>query len=114
MARPRKKIDEALLHKLAAIHCNQEEMCSILGISTDTLQRRFAAQVKAARNEGKMSLRRKMWQMALDGNTTLLIWLSKNELGYSDRLEQKQEVKAEVKETVYTCEFAGLPDKPKE
>lgn len=112
MARPRKKIDEALLHKLAAIHCNQEEMCSILGISTDTLQRRFAAQVKAARNEGKMSLRRKMWQMALDGNVSLLIWLSKNELGYTDRQDVKQEVKAEVKETVYACEFPGIPEKP--
>lgn len=97
MARPRKEVDEILLKKLALIHCNQEEMSSILGISVDTLHRRFAEQVKAARNEGKMSLRRKMWEMALNGNVTILIWLSKNELGMTDKVEQKTDIKAEFK-----------------
>lgn len=87
MARPKKVIDEKLLRKLAVIHCNQEEMASVLGISVDTIQRRYAAQIKDGRAEGKMSLRRKMWEMALNGNVTLLIWLSKNELGMSDKVE---------------------------
>lgn len=97
MARPRKPVDEALLRKLAVIHCNQDEMASVLGVSVDTLHRRFADQIKDARNEGKMSLRRKMWEMALNGNVTILIWLSKNELGMTDKVEQKTDIKAEFK-----------------
>lgn len=97
MARPPKPVDENLLRKLAAIHCNQEEMASCLGVSVDTLQRRFAAQIKTARDEGKMSLRRKMWELALNGNVTILIWLSKNELGMTDKVEQKTDIKAELK-----------------
>lgn len=97
MARPLKPVDENLLRKLAAIHCNQDEMASVLGVSVDTLHRRFAEQIKDARNEGKMSLRRKMWEMALGGNVTILIWLSKNELGMTDKIEQKTDIKGEFK-----------------
>lgn len=96
MARPLKPVDENLLRKLAAIHCNQEEMASVLGVSVDTLHRRFAEQIKDARNEGKMSLRRKMWELALGGNVTILIWLSKNELGMSDKIEQKQDLQVKT------------------
>jgi len=108
MARPRKVIDETLLRKLAVIHCNQEEMSSVLGVSVDTLQRRYAAQIKEGRAEGKMSLRRKMWEMALNGNVSLLIWLSKNELGFSDKVEQKQDVQAKVEAIEYVAEW-GKP-----
>lgn len=107
MARPRKMIDENLLRKLAVIHCNQEEMASVLGVSVDTLQRRYAAQIKDGRSEGKMSLRRKMWEMALGGNVSLLIWLSKNELGMSDRIEEKTEVKAQVQQMEYVADWGG-------
>ena len=82
-------------------------MASVLGVSVDTLQRRFAAQIKDGRAEGKMSLRRKMWEMALGGNVSLLIWLSKNELGMSDKVEQKQEVKAEVQQIEYVAQWGG-------
>lgn len=113
MGRPRKHVDEILLKKLAAIHCNQDEMSSILGVSVDTLQRRFAAQIKAARDEGKMSLRRKMWEMALNGNVSLLIWLSKNELGMSDKVEEKKEVNAKVESVEYVAHW-GTPIEAKE
>lgn len=115
MARPRKPVDENLLRKLAAIHCNQDEMSSVLGVSVDTLQRRFAAQIKAARDEGKMSLRRKMWELALNGNVTLLIWLSKNELGMSDKVEEKTEVQAKVEQVEYVASWStGATVEPKE
>jgi hypothetical protein len=107
MARPRKQVDEALLRKLAVIHCNQDEMASVLGVSVDTLQRRFAAQIKDGRAEGKMSLRRKMWEMALNGNVSLLIWLSKNELGFSDKVEEKNEVQAKVEQVEYVASWGN-------
>lgn len=108
MARPRKVIDEALLRKLAVIHCTQEEMASVVGVSVDTLHRRYAEQIKSGRDEGKMSLRRKMWELALSGNVSLLIWLSKNELGMSDKVEEKKEVKAKVEAIEYVAEW-GKP-----
>lgn len=108
MGRPRKVIDETLLRKLAVIHCTQEEMASVVGVSVDTLHRRYAAQIKSGRDEGKMSLRRKMWELALSGNVSLLIWLSKNELGMSDKVEEKKEVKAKVEAIEYVAEW-GKP-----
>lgn len=88
MARPIKKIDEALLEKLAMINCSVEECASTLGVDSTTLQRRYAAVFKMGRDKGKMSLKRQMWRKAIDqDNTVMQIFLSKNMLGYRDRVE---------------------------
>ena len=85
MARPRKVIDEALLENLAKIHCTNDEMANILGCSKDTLEKRFSATIKRGRDAGKLSLRRKLFQQALErDNMTALIWLSKQHLGMRD------------------------------
>ena len=90
MARPLKEVDVELLKKLAGIHCTIKEMASILGCSVDTLERRFADIIEKGRDEGKMSLRRVMFKKAVQGeNTAMLIWLSKQHLGMSDKIEQK-------------------------
>jgi hypothetical protein len=90
MARPRKKIDEELLAKLASIHCTMEEMASMVGVSKDTLERRYAAFIEENRGKGKARLRRIMWGAAMEGNPTMMIWLSKNLLGYTDKQEIQQ------------------------
>ena len=38
------------------------------------------------KGKGKVSLRRTMFQKALDGNVTMMIWLSKNYMVMSDRV----------------------------
>jgi RNA 3'-terminal phosphate cyclase len=85
VARPRKVIDEAQLLALCRIQCTYDELCAFFGVSERHLRRRYAPLIEKARDEGKMSLRRKMWQGALGGNVTLQIWISKNELGWTDR-----------------------------
>lgn len=93
--RPKIEIDWSLVQRLCNIHCTGEEIASILGISYDTLQRRvqeeyscgFADYYKKAAASGKMSLRRKQFESALDGNTTMLVWLGKNILGQKDAPE---------------------------
>jgi hypothetical protein len=85
MARPRLPIDEKQVLGLASIHCTYDEMAKILGCSTDTLSRRFADLIERGRANGKMSLRRVMHSKATLGNVQLLIWLSKQHLGMSDR-----------------------------
>lgn len=93
--RPKKEIDWDLFEKLCAIHCTLIEISDILGVSHDTLERAckkrfrkgfaYVSRQKAAK--GKMSLRRKQYSMAMDGNVTLLIWLGKQWLGQKDKHE---------------------------
>jgi hypothetical protein len=92
MARPPLDINTEQVKKLAAIGCTNEEIAHIVGCSHDTLARRFKDVLTAGRSVGKMSLRRKQWDVALAGNVTMLIWLGKQVLGQSD----KQEIKAET------------------
>lgn len=94
MARPKKVIDDKLLENLALIHCTMEEMASCIGVSKDTLERRYAAFIRSAREKGKMSLRRKMFSMALEGDKTLLIWLSKQHLDMRDTPKEDIEIQA--------------------
>ncbi len=89
--RPTKEIDEEQLYKLATYHCTVDEMASFFNVHKRTLERNYAAVIDAGRNSGKMSLRKKRWELALDGNIALIIFLSKVVLGESDKEpEQKQ------------------------
>lgn len=91
MARPRKEIDEELLYKLAQIHCTMKEMVDIIGVSEDTLKRRFAHIIAKGKSEGKMRLRRKQIEVAMSGNHTMLIWLGKQMLGQSESPVQDED-----------------------
>ena len=91
--RPVKPVDQDLIYKLAMIHCSNPEISSIVGISVDTLQRRYGDIIQAGKESGKQKLRRKMWQSALNGNVTMMIWLSKNILGYTDNVLVSEEKK---------------------
>lgn len=84
MARPKKEVDEELLYKLAQIHCTMREMSDIVGVSVDTLKRRYADLIDKGKSEGKMRLRRKQVEVAMSGNHTMLIWLGKQMLGQSE------------------------------
>jgi hypothetical protein len=72
---------------LASIMCTNAEIAAVLDCSSDTLERRFTAVLEKGRLKGKQSLRRKQYQLAMDGNATLLIWLGKQHLGQSERQE---------------------------
>lgn len=85
MARPKKKIDQSLVEKLASIHCTMAEIASVCDCSVDTLERRFAEAIKKAKDKGKSSLRRLQWESAQKGNNTMLIWLGKQILGQRDQ-----------------------------
>ena len=84
VGRPKIEIDEDLLLKLATIHCTMKEMVDILGVSEDTLKRNFAGIIDKGKASGKMRLRRKQMEVALEGNPTMLIFLGKAMLGMSD------------------------------
>lgn len=89
MARPRKPVDTELLRRLALVHCTMAEIASVAGVHKRTLERRYAAVIEAAREDGKSSLRRVMWRKALDGNERLMIWLSKQHLGMREPRDEE-------------------------
>lgn len=91
--RPRKEIDLNTLDKLIGIQCSAEECAQFFEVSADTIDRRikeeysmgFAEYFTIKRGQGKIALRRKQYQVALSGNTTLLIWLGKQYLGQTEK-----------------------------
>jgi len=90
--RPKVKIDYEMLDKLCAIHCTGEEIASILDVDYEALNRRLIEQKKMGFKDyykkksatGKMSLRRKQIETALEGNVTMLIWMGKQHLEQTD------------------------------
>ena len=95
--RPKKKIDWEQFDRLCLIQCTLEEIASFFDCSADTIERAvkrehgvtFAEHFGQKRGKGKISLRRAMWTKAIEGNPTMMIWLSKNYLGMTDKLEQE-------------------------
>ena len=67
----------------------------------------YVAYVDQKKESWRLTLRQKMRKAAQDGNITMMIFLSKQDLGYSDKVEQK----AEVTTTVKTDEIDKLAEK---
>tara|TARA_R110002096_G_scaffold310654_1_gene505184 strand:+ start:1616 stop:1996 length:381 start_codon:yes stop_codon:yes gene_type:complete len=94
--RPKKPIDYTKLDAMCAIHCTGEECAAILGVSYEHLNNQlkrdgnggFLDYFKVKGSNGKMSLRRKQYDQAMSGNATMLIWLGKQWLNQSDKMEQ--------------------------
>lgn len=93
--RPRKILTEEalkLIESLAHIMCTDEEIAGILGASIDTLlnndnKELFRTAIEKGRQGGKSSLRREQWKLAQKGNASMLIWLGKQWLGQTDKVE---------------------------
>ncbi len=99
MARPRKEISEDQVLRLAMINCSYAEMAAVLDCDESTLTRRFAQVIEKGRSSGRMSLKRKQWELAMRGNGHfgMLIWLGKQMLGQTD----KQEVTGSTEVTLH-------------
>ena len=88
---PRKLSSETLtaaqLEELAAIGLSDTEICNLLGISESRWKARYPSVIKKGRARLRKSLRRAQIKSALSGNSTMLVWLGKQYLGQSDRLD---------------------------
>ena len=95
MGRPKIEIDWNTVDKLCGIQATLREIASFLGVSEDTIERRckeekkmrFAEYFEQKRGTGKISIRRKQYEVAMSGNVSMLIWLGKQYLGQSDKQE---------------------------
>ena len=62
---------------LARAHCSNEEIAAFLNISVATLKTRFQPLLKTSRQAGLAGIRAKQFELAINGNVTMLIWLGK-------------------------------------
>lgn len=79
--RPKLQLSERQIFELAKIHCTLKEIADVMDCSVSTLEKSFSGLIKKGKSCGKTNMRRAMWNAALKGNVTMLIWLSKNLLG---------------------------------
>jgi hypothetical protein len=94
--RPPKVIDWRVLDE-AIVWASQEYCADRLSVSVDTLARAIKdkfgmgfAEYKAKRREPlKINLLVKQYEVAMRGNVSMLIWLGKQHLGQSDKVEEK-------------------------
>lgn len=92
LGRPRIEIDMEEMKKLCSLHCTKAEVAGWFHVSDDTIERRCIEDGFPTWTEfferhsagGKISLRRKQFQVAIDGNVSMLIWLGKQFLGQVD------------------------------
>lgn len=102
--RPFKEIDMEAVRKLSALHCTKQEIASFVGCHLDTLyHERFAEVLQKGADEGKISLKRKMYEVAMSGNAVMLIWLSKQHLGMRDKQPD------EIQQLNYTVVINDVP-----
>lgn len=90
-------IDIKQFENLCFIHATMEEICAWFRCDMNSLQRwiektygksmTYGQIYEQKKGLGKISLRRKQLQTALAGNPALLIWLGKNLLKQSDKVE---------------------------
>ena len=93
--RPRKELDKNEFEKLCMLQCTRAEICSWFDVSEPTLIRwckdtygtDFLTVFNQKREGGKISLRRMQWQLA-EKSPAMAIFLGKNHLGQTDKMEQ--------------------------
>jgi hypothetical protein len=96
MARPRIDIDEAKVYRLAKLGASNVDIGFVVGCSENVIRARFGEVVAKGKAERRNSLRSWQWKAARDGNVTMLIWLGKQMLGQSDKIETKSQVTTQV------------------
>lgn len=90
-------INKLQFEEMCNIQCTKDEICAIFQIDEKTLTKwcqetynvGFSDIYKTKSSGGKMSLRRKQFQSAENGNVTMQIWLGKQYLGQTDKVEEK-------------------------
>ena len=104
MGRPRKQIDKTEFEKLCFLQCTRSEFCTWFDVKEDTLNkwckenydgRTFSAVFQEKRENGLISLRRTQFQLA-EKSPAMAIFLGKNLLGQTDKMEQTQTINGAV------------------
>lgn len=85
LGKPPTILDEVLLHKMASEDCTVAEIAAHMNCARSTIYENYADVLRKGRDDGNSSLKRRMFEVAMSGNVTMLVWLSKQRLGYKDQ-----------------------------
>lgn len=92
-----KPLNESTIALCARVHCTMAETAAAVGLSEPAFLERLTPELRALidreRENGRMSLRRRQFVLAMNGDRTMLVWLGKNVLGQSDRMDHRVEAK---------------------
>jgi len=83
--RPHVALDVKQIEQLAYDGCKNSEIAFILGCDDQTLTDNYSRILDKKRAERKAAFRKRQTFQALHGDTTMLIWLGKNELEQMDK-----------------------------
>lgn len=97
MARPVKEINKENFESLCNLQCTIEEIAGFFKVNRDTIDawckrtynEGFSAVYKKYSQNGKISLRRNQFRLA-EKNASMAIWLGKQYLGQTDKIELGQ------------------------
>jgi hypothetical protein len=117
MGRPLKHIDQVQFEKLCSILCTLEDIAGFFDCSPDTIENwckktykeTFSETYKRKSAVGRVSLRRKQFEIAMTGNTTMLVWLGKQQLGQRDTFPEES-TQQPIIPSVYKLHVANKPD----
>lgn len=120
--RPKKELNFSVFEKLCAICATEEEIADWFDMCVDTLSTRcqenydmtFSEVYKKFSGEGKISLRRKQLQVAMDGSVPMLIWLGKQLLGQKDSAMVNNTILNRNSQICKDGSFPGFPGEDKE
>lgn len=79
-----KSIDEEEVMRLAEAQCTLREMAKLLHTSVSTLELHFKDAIQYGLMYGNKSLKRKQYDVAMEGNVSMLQWLGRYRLGQKE------------------------------
>ena len=118
MGRPRKEINKTEFEKLCFLQCTKQEFCSWFDTTDKTIERwcketynmGFSEVFRIKRENGIISLRRTQFQLA-EKSPAMAIFLGKNLLGQTDKVEQTvNDVSMPKRITVHFSNEKGAAD----
>ena len=109
--RPKLALDWDQFDKLCYLQCTQLEIASFFSCTVETLENRcksdkgmnYLEYYKTKAVKGKISLRRKAFQLIEGGNAAVIIFALKNMVGWTDKMVS--EFKSEVTESAPVVNF---------
>lgn len=98
------KLDWDFIDKYLSAGCSGVQIAAVLGIHEQTLYKNcmrthkvhFGEYLLSKREKGNANLLGKQYQVAMEGDKAMLIWLGKNRCNQSEKFEAKVEAKHEI------------------
>lgn len=89
VGRPRKEVDEKIIIDRMANGATTEGLAADLGIGLTTLEDNFRVSIRKGRALRNTRLREAQFEKAMGGHAGMMVWLGKQFLGQSDKVETR-------------------------